>query len=111
MKYDFRCLKCVLKFVVERDMDDSHLPCPCEECGNPMERVYTPPMIKTQGESIPYFHPSLGCIVKSDTHAKQLAKAKGWTEVGNEDIKKYGPKPKRHDYDFNDYFDDTGVSI
>ena len=89
-------------------MNDSHEPALCHWCGESMRRIYAPPMIKCSGESISYFHPSLGQVVRSDDHARALAKEKGWVEVGNEDMKKHATTPVRKSYDADDYFIDNG---
>lgn len=103
MKYEFYCKPCNAIDEVERPMSEATLPYQCPDCGGPTSRHYTAPQVITKGEQVPYFHPAFGKVV-TDNQAKQLAREKGWVEVGNEDIAKHTPAPKRDNYDFNDYF-------
>ena len=74
MIYEFLCKKCnVIDEVIRHHMDleESVI---CHECESKMIRQYTAPAIKTQGESIPYFHPALGRIV-SQSRSQGVAHA------------------------------------
>ena len=60
MIYDFLCKKCnVIDEVIRHHMDRDE-PVICPECDSTMVRQITAPAIKVRGESIPYFHPTLG---------------------------------------------------
>jgi putative FmdB family regulatory protein len=102
--YVFFCEPCGYRHDVDRPVSAHSDPCPCPSCGDGMRRLYTPPQIITPGEQKAYFHPALGQVVKGDLEAKKLAKERGWNEIGTEDPKKHAAKPKRHNYEFNDYF-------
>ena len=104
MIYEFFCKKCNAIDEVRRHHMDMDEPVHCPDCNGAMKRHYTPPVVKTQGESIPYFHPTLGQLVKSDAHAAEIARSRGLVEVGNEDIHKHTGPVKRHNYDSPDYF-------
>lgn len=101
MIYEYHCENCnasvdVIKPVAEYDKIEN-----CEKCSNIMKRAFAPSRVHLYNTSVQdsYFHPSLGQVVKNDSEAKKLAKAKGWIEVGNENVHKH-MKPKRSEYDF-----------
>jgi putative FmdB family regulatory protein len=99
MIYEFLCKKCnAIDEIIRHHMDLAD-PVVCDECGSVMERKYTPPNIQTQGESIPHFNPALGMMVRSDSHAREVAKQRGLVEVGNEDVHKHTSGPRRQEYD------------
>ncbi len=108
MTYVFFCEKCGKYDEVVRSVDECSNPFRCNSCADFMQRVYTPPQLITKGEAIAYYHPAFGQVVKSDDHARRLAKERGWIEIGNEDVHKHTPPPKRVDYDCSDYFLDNG---
>lgn len=99
MIYEFLCKKCNAIDEVIRHHLDLDEPVVCTECNSKMDRHYTAPNVKIQGESIPYFHPAFGQVVNSDSHAQQLARERGLVEVGNEDIHKHTPAPRRQAYE------------
>ena len=103
MKYEFYCPKCNAIDEVIRKMEHATDPYMCPDCNSVTRRHYTAPMVKTKGEEKPYFHPAFGQVV-TDSQAKQMAKDRGWVEVGNEDVHKHTPGPKRVSYDSPDYF-------
>lgn len=99
MIYEFLCKKCnVIDEIIRHHMDLEE-PVICPDCNSEMKRHYVPVTVKTQGESIPYFHPALGQMVKSDSDAQDIAKSRGLVEVGNEDVEKHIPPPMRQQYD------------
>jgi putative FmdB family regulatory protein len=99
MIYEFLCKKCNAIDEIVRHHMDLDDPVICDECKSTMVRQYTPPVVKTQGESIPYYNVALGQMVKNDKEAAQIARARGLVEVGNEDVTKHIPAPRRQAYD------------
>jgi putative FmdB family regulatory protein len=99
MIYEFFCSKCNAIDEVIRAVVDVDEPVVCTECDSRMTRHYTAPAVVTKGESIPYYHPALGQIVKSDSDAQAIAKRNGLVEVGNENMQKYTQAPVREAYE------------
>lgn len=68
----------------------------CEHCGNNINNSLT-----SRGLSIiidnssPSYAPSIGKMVKNNTELRNIAKQRGWTEVGNE---KVNLKPRKKEY-------------
>lgn len=105
MKYEFYCKPCNAIDEVDRRMDEATLPYHCPDCGTQASRYYmgNGPAVITKGEQIPYFHPAFGKVM-TDKEAGQLAREKGLVEIGNEDVRKHIPPPRRASYDEKDYF-------
>lgn len=103
MVYEFYCKKCNAIDEVERKLEQATDKYTCPECKSDTVRKYTAPSVITKGEQIPYMHPAFGKVM-TDREASQHAKELGLVEVGNEDVTKHTPAPKRVDYDEPDYF-------
>ena len=103
MVYEFYCKKCNAIDEVERKLDQAMDKYACPECGNDTVRKYSVPSVVTKGEQIPYMHPAFGRVM-TDREASMEAKRRGLVEVGNEDVAKHTPPPKRVNYDEPDYF-------
>jgi putative FmdB family regulatory protein len=103
MKYEFYCKKCNAIDEVIRTMDKATDPYMCPDCGEETRRNYTVPQVITKGEQIPYFHPAFGKVM-TDKQAAEHARSKGLVEVGNENVAKHTPAPRRVAYDEPDYF-------
>lgn len=102
--YEFLCKKCNCIDEFKVPEAESKQPRNCSECGEAMTRHYTPPMTVTRGNEVPYMHPAFGTVM-TDSQARREAKARGWEEIGTEDINKHAPQPKKADYlDENDFF-------
>lgn len=83
--YEYRCPRGHEWDVVKRiaDIDEVER---CASCDFMGERQVTLPSgtIGASDWNSQTFNPALGCFTKSDRHARQIAKAKGYEEVGNE---------------------------
>lgn len=106
MIYAFRCQRCQAEAELTlsvHELDSTKVE--CKVCADQMVRKYEPIATWTKkGADVPYFHHGLGCVVRSDSHAKRIAKERKLIEVGNEDVNKHTSKPKRVDYECADYF-------
>ena len=114
MIYEYYCDECsrtteIVKTIAEIDRHEL-----CEMCDIPMVRHLTGKVgfsgEKTESHNS-YFHHALGQVVKSDDHAKEIAKNKGLIEVGND--KQYGLTPREQQYDLSDrdYHDVMGAGV
>ena len=103
MIYEFYCRPCNAIDEIERPVSEAKDPYTCPECGKLMKKQFSIPQIVTRGEDKLQFNPAFGKVM-TNAQAKREAKEKGWTEIGSEDVSKIKDEPKRHNYDFNDYF-------
>ena len=103
MKYEFFCRDCNAIDEVDRPMSQAKDPYLCPDCGATTVRQYRAPQIITKGEQKPYYHPAFGQVM-TDKQAQNEAKRRGWVEIGNEDVHKHTPAPKRVSYESPDYF-------
>lgn len=102
MVYEYHCEKCakstdIIKSVSEYNKDE-----PCSSCSSLMTRVFNPGRITLYNTKVQdaYFSHAFGQVVKGDSHARTLAKDKGWIEVGNENpIDHVKPKVSNYDLD------------
>jgi putative FmdB family regulatory protein len=103
--YEYLCKKC--NAIDEFDVPESQRKVPryCSECGGKMSREFrTAPMTVTHKNEEPYMHPAFG-VMMTDSQARKEARARGWVEVGDEDMDKGITPPKKADYtDENDFF-------
>lgn len=110
MTYTYSCNSCQRTWSEHRRIVDRDSPISCE-CGSAdtFRQKVVPVQICALAAADwnnPYFNHGLGCEVKSDKHAREIAKARGLTEVGNEDPvkiqKKYeADRAKSLDYDLS----------
>lgn len=98
--YSYSCPKCnqatdVIKAVADFDRQEQ-----CDVCSTIMIRDFAPKKVHLYGTAVQnaYMHHGLGQVVRSDSHAKQLAKDRGWVEIGNENPHKH-QKPRLKSYD------------
>ena len=111
MRYPYFCVKCDIETEIEKPLAEIDRPEECE-CGQTMARMISE-KVSFQGEKVAenqsYFHPSLGCEVRSDAHARQIAKSKGLVEVGNESMDHLRPESKKYELSRQDYDDVIGI--
>ena len=98
MIYEFFCKECNAIDEINRPAHEATLPYHCPECDMVMKRQYNVPNTITKGEQIPYFHPAFGKVL-TDREAKAEARQNGWEEIGNENVAKHTPPPKRYEYE------------
>lgn len=84
--YDYSCEKCDLDFEIFKSIKEHRKTEPCPQCGNeaPQDLSRCRPMHTGASVKDAYKCPALGTIVKSDAHRKELARARGLEEIGNE---------------------------
>jgi putative FmdB family regulatory protein len=89
--YLYRCASCDYKFSISRHIPNCDDPLDCPSCKNPLKpsnRVITPKVFFGEKPQEPFFSVALGKWVKGTKELRQIAKEKGWEEVGNEDPEK-----------------------
>jgi len=84
--YDYFCDKCDERFDLIKSIHDHKPKEPCPKCGKMSSQDLSLCRPEHIGASVKdaYKCPALGTIVKSDAHRKELARAKGLEEIGNE---------------------------
>lgn len=89
--YPYSCKECTHDFEVAKPLSDIDVNERCPECSGDTRRTVSKYAgFYGAGEwDINKFDPAFGCAIKSATHRKRLAKERGWTEVGNEDVGKW----------------------
>lgn len=100
MVYGYTCPKCnqtseIIKPVADYDRVEQ-----CNVCSTVMIRDFAPKKMHLFNTKVQesYMHHGLGQVVRGDNHARQLAKERGWIEIGNENPHKH-QKPRLKSYD------------
>ncbi len=111
MRYPYYCVKCDSTTEVEKPLADIDRREECD-CGQIMARCISE-KISFKGEKVEdnqtYWHPSLGCEVRSESHAKQIAKNRGLIEVGTESMDHLRPETKSYELTRRDIDDVFGI--
>ena len=111
MQYPYFCIKCDSEQEITKSNSDIDRVEICS-CGQTMARMISE-KISFQGEKVSenqtYYHPALGCEVRSDAHARQLAKNKGMIEIGNESQDHLVPKKEKYELTRRDVDDVFGI--
>lgn len=86
MTYVYHCEKCDENFEIiksHRDMENTEW---CYACGSPGIRQFLPERVFFIGTRVEHaeWNPGLGCVVRDKKHRAEIAKQKGFIEVGNE---------------------------
>lgn len=74
-----------------KSVDDYQRMETCKVCNGELRRLFSSPILsvdKTQAE----FNPAFGKVIKSKYHRSEEAKARGWVELGNENVDKISSK-------------------
>lgn len=84
MIYPYACDTCEVKTEIVKSMHDSSRIEKCSTCNTVLRRIYT--TFQTIGTSVQNaeFNHGLGCVVKNKYHREELAKQRGFVEVGND---------------------------
>jgi putative FmdB family regulatory protein len=86
MRYPYYCSQCDAETEIVKSMDEIDRVEKCE-CGHPMARKISE-KISFKNEKVAdnqtYFHPTLGCVVNSNSQVQRIAKERGFIELGNE---------------------------
>jgi putative FmdB family regulatory protein len=93
--YDWTCEKCDKGFETIESIKEYSGKAECPTCGNPTtERNYSRCLFYNVGASVENaeYNPAFGQIVKNSKHRKELAKAHGLVEIGNEPTEKIHKK-------------------
>lgn len=86
--YIYRCEK-EHQWDVVKPMSQLDAPERCEACGEPGTRQIA--RVNFNGASdwnSQTFNPALGCYTRNTRHARQIAKSRGYEEIGNEPVEK-----------------------
>jgi hypothetical protein len=111
VRYPYFCFKCNEETEVEKPLSDLNRPEICD-CGQKMARMISEKVSfkgEKVGENQSYYHPALGCEVRSEAHARQIAKSKGLVEVGNESQDHLRPKTASYELTRRDIDDVFGI--
>lgn len=86
MIYAYNCPKCAHSFDVVKSHTESSTPETCQKCNTLAIKEFAPRRVYFTGEKTidAEYNPGLGCVVKSAQHRKEVAKALGVEEIGNE---------------------------
>lgn len=82
--YDYNCEKCDTTATFVRSIHVGPKPEDCHVCGNPMNRVFSLPLIIGAAVESAEYNPAFGKVVKNKRERDELAKRHGMIEVGNE---------------------------
>lgn len=89
--YDYLCGKCKHEFTdikgIKAYSEDSNCQCPsCDTKCTVQNRDFSRLKVHLTGTQVESaeFNPGLGCVVKSKKHREEIAKKKGYVEVGND---------------------------
>lgn len=82
MIYEYKCDVCNVSFDVVKSVEHYNRPedCTCGERARKLISISRPIVDKT----VPEYYPSLGQVVKSKAHRKEIMNQRGLEEVGNE---------------------------
>lgn len=112
MIYEYYCHDCQYLTDVEKKAAEIDRLEYCAECGEEMQRQLSASVSfsgeKAEGNEA-YFNHALGCVVKGDKHAREIAKSRGLVEVGNESQDFLTPKQESYELSQRDYHDVMGV--
>lgn len=85
--YPYECETCSKHWDVVKSVASIDRPEQCEGCGKPgVRRIAKTNFTGASDWNTQTFHPALGCEVKNNRHARQIAKERGLIEVGNEKV-------------------------
>lgn len=86
MIYPYRCDPCEAIFDVVKKLADFDRVEVCPKCGTTAQRTIAAAHVHSSAgdwNRVSY-NPALGCWTTSDKHAAQIAKSRGYEEIGNE---------------------------
>lgn len=112
MIYEYYCPDCKLLVDVEKSLAQIDRPEFCSACDYEMERQLSA-NVSFQNEKAEsneaFYHPALGQVVKSEKHAREVAKQKGFIEVGNESQNDLSPQYKDYSVSRRDFDEVMGI--
>jgi putative FmdB family regulatory protein len=82
--YIYFCEKCEKDYEIIKSMHDASRCELCEQCAEPLTRIYTSFQIMGAKVEDAEYNIGLGCVTKSKRHREEIAKQNGLIEVGNE---------------------------
>lgn len=109
MIYEFKCV-CSAEFTESRKVADRHLPATCLDCGADVYKQDIPSRLGgcygAADWNTQHYNLSLGQGVRSNLDATRIAKSRGLSEIGNEDVDKAAKtfendRKKKLDYDIS----------
>lgn len=98
MTYEYLCDGCQNKFEVAKPVSDYNREELCPVSAVTMVKCYSKTQLYNTAVQEPYYSPAHGKWVKGRLQERELAKRKGWIEVGNERPEKH-LKPERLEYE------------
>lgn len=85
--YDYQCPICKHETEIVKKISEYDSPEQCPKCYNEMDRLISAGHFLYASVEEAEFNHGLGCVVKNRKHRTELAKRKGFTEVGNEKLR------------------------
>lgn len=85
MIYEYKCDQCETSKDVVKSVKDYDTPETCEKCQNSMRKVFSISRPLVDSMEPEYYH-SLGTVIKTKRQKREIMKAKGLIEVGNEKV-------------------------
>ena len=86
MRYPYYCSQCDAETEIIKPLEEIDRVETCK-CGHDMARKISE-KVSFRNEKVAdnqtYFHPTLGCVVNSNSEAQRIAREKGAIELGNE---------------------------
>ena len=83
--YDYVCLDCNHKRTVLKRISEFERPESCPNCSSQaMQRLVSAGFFTGAKVEDASYNPAFGQVVRNSTHARQLAKERGFIEVGND---------------------------
>jgi putative FmdB family regulatory protein len=86
--YQYNCPGCRHRFDVVKPVKDIDRVESCERCGAESKREFVPRISHFIGTKVQHaeYNPGLGCVVRNKDHRRDLCKARGLEEIGNEKV-------------------------
>lgn len=85
--YDLECDPCKVRWDVIKPMSQYDSPEPCPKCGKPgnlLPALVNIDKVAAGSWNEQSWNPALGCYTRNVQHARQIAKRRGFEEIGNE---------------------------
>jgi len=111
VRYPYFCSQCDCETEIEKSLEEIDRVETCE-CGHPMARMISE-KISFKNEKLAdnqsFFHPALGCVVNSNSHAQKIARERGLIEIGDEKQDNLTPKNENYELSRRDVDDVFGI--
>jgi len=112
MLYEYYCAHCNSDWEISKKLVEIDRPEFCDDCHETLARKISD-KISFSGHKVDdnqtYFNHALGCEVRSESHAKRIAKERGFVELGNDKPPPDNPRQKEYSLSDADYHDTIGI--